>query len=467
MKRASPGLFLEVALWVGTVGNKLKYTLTVRVTARHRESEIKAGHLLFETIRALFSELDRRIKVLYAFLGIHTWHRNLPTQYNQLYATSLGANAVELGSLDGIGSVASSLISVPSGWIADRYGVKKVILIGLALTAVVAAIYGFADNWLTLIPAIILSSACMRLVMPFVDVLFINYANPAQRSMVMSISRTLWAIPRIFTSIIASIIVTHFGGVNTTGIRPLYFIQLVMGTFVFLSIALWLEPPSPTSVETPVSDTAKTGGFIHDFREVFQGERWLKRWMIVMIVRNIGMRLSLPFTPLWIVNVKGADPYILGAMGAASTLMAILLQIPAGRLADKVGRKRAFYIFRPFAYLGTLLLVVAPQPEYLIIVGLLGYIGLAGGGGGLGGVSSIPFITMNFEMVPEEKRGRWLGVLGFFNILSFPTSILGGVMWQQGLMIEVLLLPIVLEVFIALPVLRSIPDTLGRTEVKQ
>ena len=411
-----------------------------------------------------FGELDRRIKVLFVFLGIHSWHRNLPTQYNQLYATSLGATPIELGSLESISLVASSIISVPSGWIADKYGVKKVIMIGLALTAVVSAIYGLADTWWTLIPAILLSGASMRLVMPFVDVLFINYAKPEQRSMVMSLSRTLWAIPRIFTSMIAAVIITHFGGMNATGIRPLYFIQLVLGSFVFLAIALWLKPPSKTPVKKTVKDTDAEGGFIQDFRDVFKGEKWLKRWILIMFIRNVGLRLSLPFIPLWIVNEKGANPYMLGLMGTAGIIVAILLQIPAGKLADKIGRKRAFYLFRPFAYLGTLLLVFAPRVEYLIVVGILGYIGLAGGGGGLSGVSFIPFITMNFEMVSEEKRGRWLGILGFFNILSFPISILGGLMWQQGMMVEVLLLPILLEVLIAIPILRTVPDTLNQTE---
>lgn len=411
-----------------------------------------------------FGELDRRIKVLFVFLGIHSWHRNLPTQYNQLYATSLGATPIELGSLESISLVASSIISVPSGWIADKYGVKKVILIGLALTAVVSAIYGLADTWWTLIPAILLSGASMRLVMPFVDVLFINYAKPEQRSMVMSLSRTLWAIPRIFTSMIAAVIITNFGGMNATGIRPLYFIQLVLGSFVFLAIALWLKPPSKTPVKKTVKDTEAEGGFIQDFRDVFKGEKWLKRWILIMFIRNVGLRLSLPFIPLWIVNEKGANPYMLGLMGTAGIIVAILLQIPAGKLADKIGRKRAFYLFRPFAYLGTLLLVFAPRVEYLIVVGILGYIGLAGGGGGLSGVSFIPFITMNFEMVSEEKRGRWLGILGFFNILSFPISILGGLMWQQGMMVEVLLLPILLEVLIAIPILRTVPDTLNQTE---
>ncbi|MEE8323050.1 MAG: MFS transporter [Candidatus Bathyarchaeia archaeon] len=419
---------------------------------------------MFNRMFRFFGELDRRIKVLFVFLGVHSWHRNLPTQYNQLYATSLGATPIELGSLESISLVASSIISVPSGWIADKYGVKKVILIGLALTAVVSAIYGLADTWWTLIPAILLSGASMRLVMPFVDVLFINYAKPEQRSMVMSLSRTLWAIPRIFTSMIAAVIITHFGGMNATGIRPLYFIQLVLSSFVFLAIALWLKPPSKTPMKKTVKDTEAEGGFIQDFRDVFKGEKWLKRWILIMFIRNVGLRLSLPFIPLWIVNEKGANPYMLGLMGTAGIIVAILLQIPAGKLADKIGRKRAFYLFRPFAYLGTLLLVFAPRVEYLIVVGILGYIGLAGGGGGLSGVSFIPFITMNFEMVSEEKRGRWLGILGFFNILSFPISILGGLMWQQGMMVEVLLLPILLEVLIAIPILRTVPDTLNQTE---
>jgi len=422
---------------------------------------------VFGAISTYFRELDRRINVLFIFLGIHAWHRNLPTQYNQLYATSLGANPVELGSLESIGSVASALISMPSGWIADRYGVKKVILIGLALTAIVSAIYGFAYNWWTLIPAIILSGACMRLVMPYVDVLFINYAKPAQRSMVMSLSRTLWAIPRLFTSIIAAFIVTHFGGVNADGIRPLYLIQLFLSTLVVVAISLWLKPATNTTQDTVVQENqirVSRVGFFQGFKDVFKGEKWLKRWMVVMISRNLGMRLALPFAPLWLVNVKGADPYILGIMGTAGTLVSLLLQLPVGRLADKVGRKRAFYLFRPFVYLGSLLLVFAPSPEYLILVGIFGYFGLQGGGGSLSGVSFIPFITMNFELVPEAKRGRWLGITGFFNILSFPASVIGGILWAQGFMMEVLLIPIFLEIFIALPIIRTIPDTRRQLE---
>jgi MFS family permease len=414
-----------------------------------------------------FREVDRRIKVLFVFIGVHVWDQNLPSQYKQLYATSLGANPVELGSLDSVGSIASSIISVPSGWIADRYGAKNVILIGLALTTVAAAIYSLANTWWTLIPAIVIAGASMRLVLPYVDVLFINHARPQQRSMVMSASRTLLAIPGILTPVVAAVVVTHFGGAsNEAGIRPLYFIQFAMSIVVLVSLYIWLKPKAETQRDAVSEPAHQRSTFVRDFRDVFKGEKWLKRWIVVMLIRELEMRVAMPFTPLWIVGMKGADAYTLGLMGALNTLTQILLQIPAERLADRVGRKRAFYVFRSFAYLGTFLMIYAPRPEYLIAVGFLGAVGQTTQGG-LGGVSFIPFITMNFEMVPQAKRGRWLGLTGFFSIICVPASIVAGVMWQQGRMIEVLLFPLLAELLIALPILTTIPDTLGRTTTRE
>jgi MFS family permease len=163
------------------------------------------------------------------------------------------------------------------------------------------------------------------------------------------------------------------------------------------------------------------------------------------------------------VNVKGATPYILGISGTASVVMALVFQIPAGRLSDVIGRKKVYFILRPLCFAGTILMILAPRPEYLIGVGVLGAVALgAGMGGGVGGVSSTPFVTMFWEMVPKEKRGRWFGIEGLMNLSTIPASILGGFLWQQGLKVEVLLIPIILEVLIVMPILATIPDTLRR-----
>jgi MFS family permease len=268
----------------------------------------------------------------------------------------------------------------------------------------------------------------------------------------MGLSRTIWAIPAIFAPITAAVVVASFGGINAQGIRPLYYIQLALAVFVFVFMAIklpTLQRPQETHERSRPSD------FIQDFRELFRGEKGLKRWIVIWIIASFGWSVSGPFVPLWMVEVKGATPYILGLMGTISSTISVFLPVLAGRLADRIGRKRAYYLLSPFSYLGTILLIVAPKAEYLMLYGLLE---------GIGQASFIPFVTMHWEMVPEEKRGRWYGIEGFINIFAIPAALLGGILWQQGFMKEVLFLPIMLQLLVAIPIMITVPETLKRDD---
>jgi len=404
-------------------------------------------------------------------IGLYNWTRSLPAQYDQLYVNALGADPLQLGSLNSIAGGANAVIAAPMGWLADKYGVKKVITIGLILSITGSAIYLLALNWLTLIPGIILIQIGMHLIIPLTDIIFIGTTNRVQRATAIGFTRALWALPCTFAPIVAAFLVVTFGGINSQGIRPLYFIGLSLYLIVLLLVTVMLKPLPPRQ---PNSEDAheKNGkelrsngvGFIRDFKELFKGEKWLKRWIIISSVRRLSMSLSMPFVPLWIVDVKGADPYILGAIGTIGIITWVVLQIPAGRLADRIGRKKAYLLFRPILYLGTLWLILAPSPEYLIVVGLLGAIGLRVGteGSGIGGLGFTPFMLMSWEMVPAEKRGRWHVVMNIFNVLSIPASILGGFLWQQGFLMAVLLLPLLLDILF-MPILLTVPETLSRS----
>jgi len=416
---------------------------------------------ILEAISNFLKGLDKRFKVMLVAIGLYSWANNLPAKYNQLYITSLGANPLELGSLNSIGGAANSIISVPMGWFIDQYGVKKVIVLGLVFSAIVSAIYGCATNWLMLIPAMILAQISFRMIFPLTDIIFVGTSKPKGRAQAMGFSRTIWAIPSILAPMTAAVIVTMFGGINTQGIRPLYLIQLFLITLIILFIVFMLESPHARLITKKHESDLRKTGFIEDFKELFRGEKWLKEWIIAMSLWRFETNISMPFIPLWMVDVKGADPYILGAMSTIGIATSALLQIPMGMLADKIGRKKVFFLLRPFSYLGTLLLILAPSPEFLIPVGALGVLGLTEG---MTGVSFIPFITMYWEMVPAEKRGRWFGFAGISTILTVPAFILGGFLWQVGLKELVLLLPVLIEMCSVIPILTRIPDTLGRSK---
>ncbi|MEM3047083.1 MAG: MFS transporter, partial [Candidatus Bathyarchaeia archaeon] len=98
-------------------------------------------------------------------LGLHDFSNRLPMQYSQLYITDLGADPIVLGSLNSIGSACSSVLTPLIGLMADRYSLRRVILLGLSFSVVISAIYSFAGDWTHLILAIILSGTVV--VFPF------------------------------------------------------------------------------------------------------------------------------------------------------------------------------------------------------------------------------------------------------------------------------------------------------------
>jgi Na+/melibiose symporter-like transporter len=194
----------------------------------------------------------------------------------------------------------------------------------------------------------------------------------------MSLSRVVWGALNVFAPITAALVVAHFGGINARGIRPLYHLQLVLTASALLYMIRALEPLPDGAQRSEGGSTSGLGGLLRDYREFFEGERWLRRWVALRVVRQFGMSLAVPFFPLWLVGVKGATPGVLGLMGTAGVVVALLLQVPVGRLSDRIGRKKAFFMLRPVTYLGTLLMILAPDPGYLVLVGVLGAPGEAG-----------------------------------------------------------------------------------------
>ena len=160
---------------------------------------------------------------------------------------------------------------------------------------------------------------------------------------------------------------------------------------------------------------------------------------------------------LYLLEELNAPIVVVGLLSTIQSVSQIIFQFPGGVLADKIGRKKTFYLFFPCGVIGTLLVIFAPSPEYFILAGIIGYFGATGG---LFGGRQIPFFTMTHEMVPAEQRGRWMGIIGIIRIFTFPASIVGGIMWGQGLMTEVLLFPIFVQCLIMIPLFHTIPETL-------
>jgi len=104
----------------------------------------------------------RNYKVAVVRSASSSFLTNLTAQYDPIYTTALGADPVQLGSISSVGAGISALISMPVGWLVDRYGFKRFHVLGVGLLSGGALIYALAHDWHILIAAMILLTVSMR-----------------------------------------------------------------------------------------------------------------------------------------------------------------------------------------------------------------------------------------------------------------------------------------------------------------
>jgi len=373
---------------------------------------------------------------------------NLTAQYDSIYTVGLGADSVELGSISSIGNGISALISLPIGWLMDRYGIKRLYLLGMLLMAGSTLVYALASGWQAIIAAMILFTVSTRFIGTGCSVICADSVQNKDRVTAQNICVTIASLLAMLAPLVAARLVTTFGGLNVEGIRPLYAFRFVGYILVFLFLAAKLRDPK-RQLET---DMSAGSGFIDDFKQLFESGSPLKRWLLVASLTWFPMAMTAPFLQLFAYQAKGADQFLLGLMAAATVLTRVLFGIPLGRLADKIGRKKVIYLLAPLWYVSYFLLIFSTSSFTLILAGALQTFYF---------ISSGVTNAMTLELVPVKQMGKWSGLIGLFQgLVTIPAPILGGLIWDHLNPMYVFLIPIGVDFLLKLPLLATIPETL-------
>jgi MFS family permease len=140
-------------------------------------------------------------------------------------------------------------------------------------------------------------------------------------------------------------------------------------------------------------------------------------------------------------------------MASATVVAQLVFGVPVGRLADRIGRKRIIYSLTPLWYASNLFLAFSPSPITLVLSAvLLAFYSISSGAAN----------AMTLELLPLEQQGKWGGLLGFFTgLATIPAPIIGGLVWRELGPMYVFVIPIVLDLFFRVPLLATVPETLG------
>ncbi|MFC1964236.1 MFS transporter [Chloroflexota bacterium] len=390
---------------------------------------------------------QRDWKVTVTRTSSHRFFYQMVFPYLFVYTVALGATATQLGIINSIGMGIAGIVSPFAGWLIDRIGTKKIYLIGITLVAIAYFTYGVAQSWPIIIIALTAYWLGDTTSIHSCATICANSLGNAERATGMAFCETLTAgLLGMVGPMLGAILVTSFGGVNVNGIRPLFFITLAgtLATFALVLTQLQNRRWGERSQERP--------DILKDFSQVFRQGRNLKRWLIINSLVYLPHGMILPFTQVFAHEIKGADQFVLGAMVTGMALTSLVLGIPMGRLADKIGRKKVLYLTAFLFWTSSLLLISAPNHAILIAAGAFqGFLFIY-----------LPIsAAMTFELVPSEQMGRWLGIVRLFRMLGAAgLAYLAGAIWDHVGPQYLFLIAVALDAFIRIPLLIGMPETI-------
>lgn len=357
----------------------------------------------------------KAFKVNIARNVVQNFSLGLTYQYQSVYIAELGASAMELGYVNSVGGLASTLITLPVGWLADRYGIRRVLLTALPLMALGYAVFGVARGWEITMVALVLTSLSTDMVFTVCPMICGNTLASVERATGMQLCDTLSALPRIVAPVVAAFIISRFGGLSVEGIRSLYWLQTAGIVVAAAIIFLWFRNPEVARRRDRTSIADGVG-------RIMEEGTMVKRWLLYQVFGTFPMYMAI-YVPLYAREFKMADQYTLGLMDTGYYMVVVLLAVPSGILADRIGRKRLITMITPLYILGMLLLIIADSRPMLILVGLLsGFNFMAGVTGG----------AISVELVPRDLLGSWFGLNGLFRgLVNMSSPLLGGLLWNR------------------------------------
>jgi len=273
------------------------------------------------------------ILVLGANQLIETIAFGIPYSYFPRYAVSLGASVASIGLFTSSFMFMSALLSPYFGGYSDRFGRKRLTIIGLVGDVIFGAMTGLVPSWEWLLVVRAVNGAATAAAMVPSEALLIDLSPPDKIGEASGFILACGMIGRNLGPFFGGTIQwasISSGFSEQDSYRIPYFVDAGFAALSALLITLGIK-------ESKAEPLKKTGN--HRAANRVKIPKPFKVLLVCAFATGIGEGFMRPILALFFGDIFGAEPIEIGALMTLSGFIALLASWLSGRASDRFGRK--------------------------------------------------------------------------------------------------------------------------------
>jgi MFS family permease len=382
-----------------------------------------------------------------------TFAQSIVNPFRSVYIRELGATPIILGLLDSFGRTVQTIVRLPGGHFADKYGRKKIIYtmsFGMALSFI---FYALAPRWEYILIAVIIANIS-AIYFPALTALEADSISPETRGKGFAALGFFSRLLAVFSPAIGGLLVDRLGLIS--GMRIAYgFVTLAFLITAFLRMFYFeetLENPHDFHLSELKNDVITS---IISVRETWSAlSRNLKAFIFAMAIAGFSGPFYFVFQALYAFDIIGLTSVQWGFLVTVNMLSMIVFSFPSGKFVDRVGRKKSLIV----GYIGWIPAVIwyifARDTLSVLVIFIVS---------GLSEALFMPaFMALRGDLIPRETRGRVMALFGLImNLTAIPSSAIAGVLYQWNPM-SPFFIYIVLEVITFAFIIRYVQEPMRR-----
>lgn len=261
------------------------------------------------------------IMVILIGMGEKMGERFLP-----LYLLAVGGTVYAVGFLNALQNLLGALYSFPGGYLADRLGYKKSLML-----FTVVALFGYAiviifPYWQAVLVGCVFFIAWSAVSLPAIMSLVASVVGKEKRTMGVTLHSLVRRVPMALGPVLGGIFIGLYGRVQ--GIKIAFCFAFVLGLISLVVEYYFIEEGG-----------AKPEAHLHA-RQIFSSfSPGLRSLLLSDILIRFAEQIPYAFVVLWVVDVNQMSATRFGLLTAIEMITAMLIYIPVAYAADKYTKK--------------------------------------------------------------------------------------------------------------------------------